>query len=1187
MRLLPAVFILISTWLVFAARLQGSINDGLVAYYPLDGSSLDASPRKHDLVARDVGYEAGVLGQAARFNGTTSCLLREGILVDAQPFTWSCWFKVDDAPTFDDQAITLINQGLAPGSGQTSPTLHIWGDFSLRYYTWAGEPGVVQSAPGSIVRGRWHFAAVANGTLYLDGVRVGHTTNPFGQVLSHFYIGGSISYGNRNMFKGLIDDVRIYNRELSVDEIASLYSTEALAPGPVIQTAGDMLNGATPLCFLSPADNQIWFTVDGTVPVPGAPGSYLHDRECLLTFDISSYHPAFAQDAPKVIEAGPRLDLEGRLVIQARGYQNGVPRTEVSKRSCRSVAHITPDYPAGLLLAGTGIPDGSVKRVWSDLGAAAKLGSGAAAAGPIAGNPSDEWADYHLDVPGNGWFTAEGELKSRPFLIDEYMGFGNPTYPKRYAIIAELRSGAEGSVSAWGLLVSASTEISPIFLLENFQAIHARVRKSDWASPFAMPPPGSTLELRVIKFHEYDQKLKAALSTSPLTIPATASDLIVVTHGWNNPAELTGWHGGGDSFHGKPTHELEDTDVGKIIENLEAGKLNDELLANALIARYDWSEDAAVGPALDNGLAAGGFRAAEAGYCHGVNLGREILERNGGRAMRIQLIGHSAGTWVCAAAAYYLKQHQPDSQVSIILLDGFFPSETNEARAHAGFPVPPGTVPLRSPLGLLPVPGEFSGKQIVESLADGLGCAVSAYFSRNSISFDPTGSGTEVELWSHSPNRPTADSAGTLVAYQEIRKYWRPTNDDFGPLSDFIRHSGPIAFFNQSIVEKDKFPDGWPSVGLHAGNRVPLRNVIRLGSLPTSLVYGCEPVGLEARASSGRPVDWAVSGPGRIENGFLVVTGAGEISLGASQGGDGNYDVAETVGHAILVAKATAALSVSGAAWTYTGAPQGVQVSVYPAGLRLIATYDESENVPVEAGTYRFAISVDDANYQGTASGLLVIAKAAQTIRLPPVSDFFFGSAPFPYAAFADSTLPVTIDVLEGAVSFPNGKLAATAPGLVTLRARQGGNENWEAAADVIRTFRVKPSFYSWRAPLSRGAPEQDGNDDGTANLVAYAFGLSPTERAGPSDELAPGLPVSRLVDGRMRLEFVADQSRSDVRLDAETSLDLSKWTIAPCEEVSAAGAFRRYRVEIPLGKGPRQFLRLKAVQLFNPEPGL
>ena len=144
-------------------------------------------------------------------------------------------------------------------------------------------------------------------------------------------------------------------------------------------------------------------------------------------------------------------------------------------------------------------------------------------------------------------------------------------------------------------------------------------------------------------------------------------------------------------------------------------------------------------------------------------------------------------------------------------------------------------------------------------------------------------------------------------------------------------------------------------------------------------------------------------------------------------------------------------------AQTYDGAPKSVLATTEPAGLAVELTYDGSADAPVAAGTYAVVATVYDANYEGSATGTLVVAKAEQTIDFPALPDRSVSDV-VELAATASSGLPVSFAVASGPAVLGGATLTFTGPGTVTVVASQAGDANWTAAADVARAFGVSGS---------------------------------------------------------------------------------------------------------------------------------
>ncbi len=216
-----------------------NVTGGLSAYYPFTGNlTNDASGNGHTGIA--VG---GITLTNDRFGNPNSALHCDGTsgyirvpteLTTGNPFTWSIWFRPGFTAT--NLPVDLISQGGNPGQNGTTPAIFM-------NDTYSGFPGQIEfyiygTAGGlyllSQVRAQWdsnawyHVAvtsdASGNRCLYVNGTcENSDTGEQFGQSQPDFYIGADASYGNE-YFPGDIDDVRVYNRALSEQEIQQLYA---------------------------------------------------------------------------------------------------------------------------------------------------------------------------------------------------------------------------------------------------------------------------------------------------------------------------------------------------------------------------------------------------------------------------------------------------------------------------------------------------------------------------------------------------------------------------------------------------------------------------------------------------------------------------------------------------------------------------------------------------------------------------------------------------------------------------------------------------------------------------------------------------------------------------------------------------------------------------------------------------
>jgi len=90
--------------------------------------------------------------------------------------------------------------------------------------------------------------------------------------------------------------------------------------------------------------------------------------------------------------------------------------------------------------------------------------------------------------------------------------------------------------------------------------------------------------------------------------------------------------------------------------------------------------------------------------------------------------------------------------------------------------------------------------------------------------------------------------------------------------------------------------------------------------------------------------------------------------------------------------KLTAIVSLSNLMQTFDGTPKAATIVTDPNGLTVDVTYNGNPAIPTNAGNYTVVATVNDANYQGTATGTLVISKAPATVTLSDLTQNFDGT---------------------------------------------------------------------------------------------------------------------------------------------------------------------------------------------------
>lgn len=205
-------------------RLPESQIDGLVAHYALDNENKRASR------IGSVSIVAGMIGDAVKFDGDGCISISDSVEFDrTDAFSFGGWIqpasagcvisKIDDANDMRGFDVTL-RKGKAVVN-----LVHRWNSDAIRVST-------VSSVP----TGQWqHLMVTYDGSCKASGVKVYLDGQPRPVEIDHDSLTGTIRngqplrFGRRQAsasFKGRIDDVRFYDRQLTAAEVHRLASSQ-------------------------------------------------------------------------------------------------------------------------------------------------------------------------------------------------------------------------------------------------------------------------------------------------------------------------------------------------------------------------------------------------------------------------------------------------------------------------------------------------------------------------------------------------------------------------------------------------------------------------------------------------------------------------------------------------------------------------------------------------------------------------------------------------------------------------------------------------------------------------------------------------------------------------------------------------------------------------------------------------
>lgn len=232
---------------------QPGLYDGLLAYYPLNGSANDASGnRKNATLMSSPPFVNSERGVALYLQANGKYVQVPNIRLGESPsFTISIWAKIDGAKGYDDA--TLI--GLGDGGPNSRGFLGIGYNLNTGTNLWFACDGTVinlSHIPDQVFKHWAHFALVFdNGVLtgYVNGHAINQKTGVSANLRGitaglgiHWWNNGDAS---DTRFVGLMNEVRIYGRALDAAEVEQLadpgrlpppLATQPSAPTPVVPT---------------------------------------------------------------------------------------------------------------------------------------------------------------------------------------------------------------------------------------------------------------------------------------------------------------------------------------------------------------------------------------------------------------------------------------------------------------------------------------------------------------------------------------------------------------------------------------------------------------------------------------------------------------------------------------------------------------------------------------------------------------------------------------------------------------------------------------------------------------------------------------------------------------------------------------------------------------------------------------
>lgn len=313
---------------------------GLVAWYPGEGDANDIQGTNHGTLQDGALTVNGKVGQTFQFDGQNDYVSTPlDIRPQALPeMTWEAWIYPIRINFGGRQAIFSIDdgehdRGLIIQAGSTEFGVFtgggIWHVSGAESYQWQHIAVVYTSSDIQFYK---------NGTLFSRGSPEGYQTST-----STMYFGGNPVFNE--YFQGNIDELSVYNRALSANEILAIYNAGSAGkckPGEEVLdpdinvTQTNLAFGGVAVGANSDLNLQVQNTGDGVLTVTG----------------VTSTNPRFAAINPTIpftVNSGGTQNITVRFSPNVAGNQTGT----------LTIASNDPDEPAiNVTMTGNGqVPD--------------------------------------------------------------------------------------------------------------------------------------------------------------------------------------------------------------------------------------------------------------------------------------------------------------------------------------------------------------------------------------------------------------------------------------------------------------------------------------------------------------------------------------------------------------------------------------------------------------------------------------------------------------------------------------------------------------------------------------------------------------------------------------------------------------------------------------------------------------
>lgn len=210
--------------------------NALAACYSFDGNFIDSTSNQSANINGTMNFGNDRFGQmqkSAYFNGSSLLNISSNGLLNST-YTYSCWFKIEEQPMSNSLSTILDIGGYGADQGMfLNRDYFTYGSndktypFLLSYYQYNTTP-YFDNVNFEVKNDIWYnlvmVRTIDSLTTYIQGERISQKYSPNVPAYASNLAKIGARHFDGQYFKGYLDDVLIFNKAISEDEVASLYN---------------------------------------------------------------------------------------------------------------------------------------------------------------------------------------------------------------------------------------------------------------------------------------------------------------------------------------------------------------------------------------------------------------------------------------------------------------------------------------------------------------------------------------------------------------------------------------------------------------------------------------------------------------------------------------------------------------------------------------------------------------------------------------------------------------------------------------------------------------------------------------------------------------------------------------------------------------------------------------------------